>query len=244
MATQRIKTGTQGLDKLLEGGYPAGSVILVSGNPGTGKTTFALQYICSGANDGEPGVYVSFEQEPSDLKESVRPLGMDFDRLEKQGKALIIRIKKTSDISDVLKLIESNVKKIKAKRLVVDSLSSIEIFASTFRSIIRDIPGWALKEKIPIMPQQEAIVRRTLYNVIDQIKSMGVTALLTSESQDSQYSRNGIAEYVVDGIVKLEAEVVGKHLQRNILPVKMRKTRIDGGRHSMDITGKGIVLLD
>ncbi|MEM5812480.1 MAG: ATPase domain-containing protein [Candidatus Aenigmatarchaeota archaeon] len=244
MPVERIKTGIQKLDKLMEGGYPKGSTVLVSGGPGTGKTTFCLQYIYSGALNNEPGLYVSFENSPSELKESVKQLGMDFERLEKEGKVVILRIKETKDITELLKIIETEAKKINAKRLVIDSLSSIEIFASTFQSIIKDIPSWAIMKKISLMPGQESIVRRTLYKTIDSFKDMGLTTLLTSESQDTIYSRYGIAEFIVDGIIKLEAESVGKHMQRNILIAKMRKTKIDGGRHSIDITAKGIVLLD
>ncbi|MDI6806700.1 MAG: ATPase domain-containing protein, partial [Candidatus Aenigmarchaeota archaeon] len=55
---KRIKSGINGLDKLIEGGFPEGSVILVSGAPGTGKTLFGLQFIYQGAKANEPGVYV------------------------------------------------------------------------------------------------------------------------------------------------------------------------------------------
>jgi len=83
---ERITTGIIGLDKYVGGGYPKNSVILISGGPGTAKTTFSLQYIYKGANISENGVYISFEQEPKDLKESVKEFCMDFYKLEKKKK--------------------------------------------------------------------------------------------------------------------------------------------------------------
>ncbi len=241
---ERIKTGIPGLDKLIEGGYPKNSVVMVSGGPGTGKTTFALQYIYNGAKTGEHGVYVSFEQEAEQLKNSVKQFGMDFDKLEKEGKAIVLRIKNAQDITDVLKVIEKNVKKIKAKRLVVDSLSSIEIFASTFRSMIKDLPTGIIEKRFTVSLPSKAIVRRLMYRVIDFFKELNVTTLLISEAEDTQYSRYGVAEFVVDGIIRLEAEIVGKNLQRNLVVIKMRDTDMDGGRHSIEIGKKGLRIID
>ncbi|HIP74098.1 MAG TPA: ATPase, partial [Euryarchaeota archaeon] len=54
---RRVPTGIPGLDNLIQGGFPSGSTILLSGGAGTGKTIFALQYIYSGAAlYNEPGV--------------------------------------------------------------------------------------------------------------------------------------------------------------------------------------------
>ncbi|RLJ04960.1 MAG: hypothetical protein DRP18_04040, partial [Candidatus Aenigmatarchaeota archaeon] len=76
------------------------------------------------------------------------------------------------------------------------------------------------------------------------LKSLNVTTLLISEAQNNKYSRYGVAEFLCDGIIKLEAEVIGKTLQRNILITKMRNTKIDGGRHTIDITNQGVKVLD
>ncbi|MEM5813215.1 MAG: ATPase domain-containing protein [Candidatus Aenigmatarchaeota archaeon] len=240
MSIERVSTGIVGLDKLLNGGYPKNSVILVAGGPGSGKTTFAMQYIYHGAKSGEPGVYISFEQEPEQLKNSMKQFGMDFDEFEKEQKVIIIRIKKAEDIKEVLKIIESNVKKINAKRLVIDSLGSLEVLALTFKSMMEEIPLQLRVGKLPISPPKEAIIRKLMYNAIDYLKSLNVTTILTSEAINTEYSRYGIAEFIVDGIIKLEYQIVGKAMERNLSIIKMRETPIEGGRYGIEIGKKGL----
>jgi len=238
---KRVRSGIPKLDRLIEGGYPKNSVILVLGGPGTGKTTFALQYIYNGAKNGEPGVFVSFEQEPEQLKNSMRKFGLDFAKLEKQKKAIILRMKNVKDITDVLKTIDKNVKKIKAKRLVIDSLSSIEIFASTYKSIIKSVPAWVLKEKLTLVSEQKTIIRKLIYEIIDHFKGLKVTTLLTSESEDAQHSGYSIAEYIVDGIIVL---TVHRALDtRKLEIVKMRETSHTLAPQTIKITNKGIEIL-
>ena len=61
----RIPTGIPGLDEMIEKGFPFPSVILVSGSAGTGKTTFALRFLCEGAARGEQGLYFTTLSEPT-----------------------------------------------------------------------------------------------------------------------------------------------------------------------------------
>ena len=238
---KRIKSGIPGLDRLMKGGFPERSVVLVSGEPGTGKTLFGLQYIYSGANNGEPGVYLSFEQEPEELTEAIKPLGMDFPKLEKQNKARILRAKNVRDVTDVFEILGEQVKAIKAKRLVIDSLSSIEIFASTFKSMVKDLPPMTLERRFTFLPPSTAIIRRLLYHIIDYLKSLNVTTLLISEAQNNKYSRYGVAEFLCDGIIRLTAH---KALDtRKMEIIKMRNTEHTLKPQTIQITKKGLMLV-
>ncbi|MCK5063410.1 MAG: AAA family ATPase, partial [Candidatus Aenigmarchaeota archaeon] len=64
----RVKTGVPGMDKLMEGGIPEGSVVLLSGGAGCGKTTFSCQFIMEGLNNGENCLYITLEESPEDIK--------------------------------------------------------------------------------------------------------------------------------------------------------------------------------
>ncbi|MEM3091008.1 MAG: ATPase domain-containing protein, partial [Candidatus Bathyarchaeia archaeon] len=87
MNRQFISTGVEGLDAVLGGGFPRGSLILLAGNPGTGKTVFSAQFLYRGAVDsGEKGVYVSFAESRETFFENMRGFGFDFEKLEREGR--------------------------------------------------------------------------------------------------------------------------------------------------------------
>lgn len=240
---QRVSTGVKGLDKLVEGGYPERSIVLLSGGPGTGKTTFGMQYIYEGALKKEPGIYVSFEQEPKQLKSSVQRYGMDFDKLEKDKKAKIMRIKDTKDIITVLDSIKKEIKRLKAKRLVIDSLSSLELIASTFRSLSKTFPPGIMQIKFPVPPAPEALVKMLMYSMVDYLKELDVTVLITSEAKDENYSRYGIAEFVTDGLITIDSTAIGKKLNRTLEIKKLRETKIKGGKYGINFGKKGLTVL-
>src|SRR5215510_3480195 len=77
--TERVPTGIDALDSLLEGGFPKGRSILLTGEPGTGKTIFALQFLQAGINQGQKGVFVTADENPMDVIEQAASLGWDFE---------------------------------------------------------------------------------------------------------------------------------------------------------------------
>ena len=105
MDSERVPSGIEGLDAVIEGGFPRGSLILVAGNPGTGKTVFSAQFLYRGAVDyGENGVYVTLAEGKNAFIDYIRRFGMDFEELEKEGKVRILDMLtvKESSVSDVL----------------------------------------------------------------------------------------------------------------------------------------------
>lgn len=87
MAGRSVPTGIKGLDNVLGGGFPRNSIIIVAGNPGTGKTIFSAQFIYCGATEyGENGVYVSFAESRESFIENMKQFGFDFEKLESEGK--------------------------------------------------------------------------------------------------------------------------------------------------------------
>ncbi len=79
----RVATGIPGFDEMLEGGYPAGSLITLAGRPGTGKTIFGSQFLYYGAREhGEPGMYVSMLEGEKTYLRNMRRLGFDIPPLQ------------------------------------------------------------------------------------------------------------------------------------------------------------------
>ena len=78
--TDRVTTGVAGLDRVIEGGFPKGRSILVTGEPGTGKTIFALQFLVDGLRRGERGIYVAADEDPIDILEQAASMGWDLEK--------------------------------------------------------------------------------------------------------------------------------------------------------------------
>src|SRR5437870_7447576 len=85
--SSRVKTGIPGLDALLDSGFPSGKVVLILGEPGTGKTILCSQFLHWGASQGdEKGVYVGMNESKPRFMTEMNALGMDFARLEKDNR--------------------------------------------------------------------------------------------------------------------------------------------------------------
>ncbi|HEX3068494.1 MAG TPA: ATPase domain-containing protein, partial [Thermoanaerobaculia bacterium] len=85
----KCPTGIAGLDEITGGGIPRGRPTLICGGPGCGKTLFGIEFLVRGVSQGEPGVFVAFEERPEELAENVTSLGFDLQRLQKQKKLFV-----------------------------------------------------------------------------------------------------------------------------------------------------------
>ena len=119
----RVATGIPGVDRLLQGGIPFGTTILLSGACGTGKSTFAMQFLYNGAKFyDEPGVYITLEEDPAKLVENLELFGWDITDLINKKKMLVIK-PDVYKFDSIKRIIADAIDKIGAKRLVVDSYS-------------------------------------------------------------------------------------------------------------------------
>ncbi len=87
----RVRTGIEGLDQLLYGGFLRGDAILVAGAPGSGKTSLGMQFLYNGITQyQEPGLFITFEEFPQRIYRDARNFGWDFRELEEQGKLKVL----------------------------------------------------------------------------------------------------------------------------------------------------------
>jgi KaiC/GvpD/RAD55 family RecA-like ATPase len=211
----RVPTGIEGLDQLIEGGFPKNSLILLAGQPGTGKTIFSMQFLCKGAEDyGENGVYVSFAESEDVLAHNVsKHLEYDLKKAaEGCGKVKVLDLTtvKEEGISTILELILDEVRSLKAERLVIDSFTAM---------------AQAFKEKID--------ARIILHTVLGKIvRHMGCTTILIAEVPIGQEKiGTSIEEFVADGVFFLrQGELQGRRI-REIEISKLRGTRIQTHHH-------------
>ncbi len=215
---KRIKTGIIGLDDKIQGGLVENSINLVTGKTGTGKTAFCATFLYQGAKEGVPGVYITTEERKEDLiQDIVAMFGWDFSVLEEKKLIKIISLKPVfpsrdvenlgrlvrSYIANLLNDLEEAITSTKSKRVVIDSVSIIEMF-------IKD----------------EYLARVALAAMLNNLREMRVTTIITGTVPETSegLSGGGIIEYLVDGIIKLEFMPIAEEYKRTITIRKMRRT--------------------
>ena len=219
--SKRVSTGIPGFDPLIQGGFLENSVNLVTGETGTGKTLFCLQFIRNGLEKGETGLYITLEERPEDIKADAAMFGWDFESFEKKGLCRII-YHDPAQVNNLGSVIIDEIKSLKAKRLVIDSTSLI---------------GMNI--------QDPAQIRKLLLSVVNIIKRTGCVALLVSEIPEEQkaLSRYGVEEFVVDGVIILNyLEYASGELNRSLIIRKMRRTNHGTDIYPMEITKNGLVI--
>jgi KaiC/GvpD/RAD55 family RecA-like ATPase len=243
----RTKTGIQGLDKALMGGFPQGNTVLISGGAGTGKSTFCLQYLMNGAAlFGEKGLYVSTEQTREELLKQASGFNWRLADLEARGmiKIIFFDITGPDGFPDRLNTL---INEFKPKRLIIDSLTTLT--DSLIVSGIGEDKSFSMvqiAETVNPIPRTEQIVTKNiLYRLFKEIKKFGVTTVLTTELPEDQktLSADGVSEFIADGVILLRAMTVGDSSSRNLELKKMRYTAIEGGLKSYEFAKEGFVLI-
>ncbi|MCK5477169.1 MAG: Flp pilus assembly complex ATPase component TadA [Candidatus Aenigmarchaeota archaeon] len=227
---QKIKTGINGLDKLLEGGIQKNHIILISGGAGSGKTTFLCQYMNEGLKNGETCLYITLEESKQQIIEDASQFGWDFEMYEKQKK-LFIKQYNPFELSGDLSLnsFEHYMEYIKATRVVIDPISLFASYIS--HEGIESISG-------------EYGIRRGIYLIIERLKKANATAMMSTEIVEGdgygKLSRYGSEEFIADGVIKLVTiEGIGK---RSLIIKKMRCIKHDITPNTMKITDNGIIV--
>ena len=216
-----LSTGINGLNYLLKGGVPLGRSLILSGVSGTGKTTFALQFLIEGASQQERGLLLSFEETRDRLYRSAIGFGWDIERYEKEGLLRVLFVPQTDiRIEEQLEQLIQEVEHFQPRRLVVDSLS-------VFLYRVQD----------------PAIQREKTFQLATLMQRVGGVGILISDipaNDTRRLSRFGIEETIADGTLVLSTEMVGKRRERYLEIFKMRAADYVAGRHRMEITDTGI----
>jgi circadian clock protein KaiC len=214
VTTKRVKTGCEGLDKMLRGGFLEGSTTLIEGSAGTGKTTLALQFIMQGVAEGEHGIVFTFEQYPEQYYDCAAELGWDLRALQKAGKIEVIF---TSPESFLEELDESNgrisqlISDKATKRVAVDSITHFERLA----------------------PEDIGQLRAIETEIVNALKREECTTILLKENANIlgkwDVSMNKIP-FIVDTYLLLRYLELQSEIKRCLMILKMR-----GSDHDKDI---------
>jgi len=223
---RRLSIGIPELDKMLGGGILEGDSLLVAGPSGTGKSALATQFIAEGIRKGEPGIMAIFEERPQGYTQRAGTFGLDLKAAIQKGTLETLYLRPLDlSVDETMQEILDAIKRIGAKRLVIDSLVGFEMALA---------PGF------------RADFRESLYRMIGALTGAGITILSTVEVEDTftelAFSHYAIS-FLTDDIIRFRYVEIDGQLRKVMVVVKMR-----GGNHSKDIreyviTNKGVVVI-
>ena len=219
----RVKSGIAELDEMLHGGFMQGDSVLLAGSAGSGKTTLALQYLVNGiVRDGEAGIYVTFEQMPDQIYRDAKNFGWNLRKLEEENKFRLICT--SPDIileSSGENLLDEVLRDIQPKRIVIDSLSHLEMFLADKKDM-----------------------RREAYRIISFLKTKGMSSILVWESSQTGANQFNVTEmnlsFLVDCIIALKPVEIESSIRKALVILKMRGSDHDKHLREYEITPTGI----
>jgi circadian clock protein KaiC len=217
--------GVDGFDLVSGGGVPRGRSTLVVGTSGAGKTTFALQFVAAGfAKFDEPGIVVTFAEDPADLLRNTRTFGWGLEAAHDEGRVRFIdatpdfdddpAVAGPFDLDALLARIEHEARASGAQRLVMDSLGSL--FARF---------------------ENPNSLRRGLTRLIAAIRELGLTTMLTAERtrEYGPVGRFDVEEFVADNVVILRNSLEDEKRRRTIEILKYRGAPHEKGEYPLSI---------
>jgi circadian clock protein KaiC len=195
---------------MMGGGIPEGDVLMITGPAGSGKTTFATQFVAEGLRSGESCVVAVFEEYPEAFLARARTGSVDFAAMIAADRMAVIYLRPLDlSVDEMLAEIGSAVRRIGATRVVIDSLSGFELaLAPTFRTDFRE----------------------SLYRLAGALTATGITIFVTAEVVDAfpdgRFTHDRVS-FVTDDIIAQRYVEIDGGLTKVLAVVKMR-----GSKHS------------
>jgi circadian clock protein KaiC len=222
-----IPVGVAGIDDILRGGLPPDCLYLVSGSPGAGKTTLAMQFLLEGARRGERCLYVTLSESRREIEKVARSHGWKLDGVDicelipseanlSADAQLTIFNPSELELGETTEAMIAAVEKYKPRRLVIDSLSELRLVA-----------------------QSSLRYRRQVLALKQYFGGRDITVLMLDDGTAN--AGDGQLESIAHGVVVLEqlANQYGAE-RRRLRVMKMRGVQFRGGYHDFVIRPGGL----
>ena len=217
---QRVTTGNEELDAMCDGGFYRGSVVLVSGATGTGKTLMATEFISGGLEAGERCLLFAFEESRQQLVRNARGWGVDYEPAEVRGDLQIYcEYPETAGLENHLIRIKEAVETFQPHRVALDSLTALERVATprSFREFVISLASF--------------------------LKGQQVTSLLTS-SATALLGGTSVTEAristLTDALILLRYAEIDGEVQRGLTVLKIRGAAHEKSIRAFTIDSRGM----
>jgi circadian clock protein KaiC len=218
---ERVNTGIPGLDEMIAEGFWRGTTTLVAGPPGSGKTIMALEFLRAGVNKGEPGIYLGFQENPTQLTRVMRNMQMPVEKLINDGFEIMYQSPVEMQLDRIAARLFERIRSGKVKRVVIDALGDLErisVDRQRFSDVIYALMQWFAVENVTCF---------MTYELADLFEVHGI-----SEEQVSNMSDNLL-------LLRFQA---GPELKRTLRIIKTRGSAHDNHEHEIHITNEGLVI--
>jgi circadian clock protein KaiC len=221
----RLSTGVPGIDEMIGGGVISGDVVMLTGPAGSGKSTVATQFMVAGLAAGETGVIAVFEEYPEEYLARADARNADVGKAIRDGKLELIYLRPLDlSVDEALAAILEAVERLRAKRVVIDSLSGFEVaLAPTFREDFRE----------------------SLYRLVGTLTATGVSVFMTAEVaegfSEARFTTEKVSFITDEIIVQRYVEIEGE-LRRVMAVIKMRGSDHSHEFRTYEVTPKGVVV--
>src|SRR5437867_10506214 len=226
---ERCRSGVEGLDDILAGGLPRGCFCLIQGDPGSGKTTLALQFLLEGLRRGEKVFYITLSETKQELLHVARSHGWSIDKIPVLDLSAIENLLRPEaqttvfhpsevELTKVSQLLLDEVRKTQPARVAFDSLSEFRLMAET-----------SLR------------YRRQLMALKQQFAKFKSTVLLLDDKMDERAAVDPHVLSVTHGVIEMEQLSPDYGTSRRRLRVlKLRGVKFREGYHDYIIATGGL----
>ncbi|KJR42335.1 Circadian clock protein KaiC [Candidatus Magnetoovum chiemensis] len=231
-APEKLPTGIEGFDHITMGGLPEGRTTLIVGSSGSGKTLLSVEFLYKSIiKYNRNGLLVTFEEKPKDIIRNVKRLGWNLPTLITEKRIAIIDVSMDPsyihetgayDLTGLISQVKYGIEKVKAKCLVMDSIGSL-FYQFT----------------------NHAIIRSEISRMMEEIRQLGVTAVLTAERVEEYgtISKHGIEEFVSDNVIILRNVLEAEKCRRTIQVLKIRGDTHFQGESPFTFSHTGLSIL-
>ena len=226
----KVPTGIDGLDLVLGGGVPAGRVTILSGGPGSGKSTMGLQWLLHGAAAGQRGILVMFEERAAMVRQDAWSRGWDLARLEKENKLFLLDARLDPNavmagefsIKGLLAILDQKIKAMRAKCVLIDAVDALlHLYDNPMRE------------------------RHELYALHEWLLDRGLTTIMTVKSvpDGEAPSRYAFLDFMADCVIHVDQRVTAQITTRRLRVIKYRGSGYGRNEYPFIINENGISII-